>query len=233
MKKIDDIINQIHCADCLDFMKDFPDNSVDLVLTDPPYGIGLEYDIYDDTKDNWYALMLKLVPSCKRVSSMSIMPTCRIKAMGWIYANIPPDWLICWYKGSPGHRAFVGFNDWEPILVYGKNKGVQMHDYFYCQPTPFNNGHPCPKPLGWAMWFISRCTKPNDLILDPFCGSGTTCVAAKMLGRRFIGIDISSDYCKIARQRLEAVDTGVSVKEQNKGQMALFPAKNGGVSDGS
>ena len=63
----------------------------------------------------------------------------------------------------------------------------------------------------------------NKIILD-LCGSGTTCVAAKMLGRRYIGIDISEKYCEIARQRLEAVDTGVPVKEQRKGQGALFPA---------
>jgi len=72
-------------------------------------------------------------------------------------------------------------------------------------------------------WILERYSNPGDLILDPFCGSGTTCVAAKMLGRRYIGIDISEEYCKIARQRLEAVDTGVPVKEQNKGQMAMFP----------
>ena len=53
-------------------------------------------------------------------------------------------------------------------------------------------------------------------------GSGTTCVAAKMLSRRYIGIDISEEYCQIARQRLEAVDTGVPVKEQRQGQMPLF-----------
>jgi len=62
-----------------------------------------------------------------------------------------------------------------------------------------------------------------NIILDPFCGSGTTCVAAKKLGRRYIGIDISPEYCEIARSRLEAVDTGVPAKEARKGQGALFP----------
>ena len=59
-------------------------------------------------------------------------------------------------------------------------------------------------------------------VLDPFCGSGTTCVAAKMLGRDYIGIDISSDYVAIARERLRAVETGVPARERRAGQMGLF-----------
>ena len=84
---------------------------------------------------------------------------------------------------------------------------------------------------------MQRCvlyhSNPNDLILDPFCGSGTTCVAAKMLGRNYIGIDISEEYCEIARQRLEAVETGVPVKEQRKGQMALFNETDKGTVHGA
>ena len=215
-------VNEIICGDCLEVMKDWPDNCVDLVLTDPPYGIGLEYDDYDDTEANWYDMFSKTIPEMKRISRMAILPSCQISRFKWIYANYPPDWLICWYKGSPGTRSFIGFNDWEALLVYGRNNEINMHDYLNCQPTPFDNGHPCPKPIKWAKWLVERASNPNDLILDPFCGSGTTCVAAKMLGRRYIGIDISEKYCLIARQRLEAVDTGVPVKEQNRGQMALF-----------
>lgn len=77
-------------------------------------------------------------------------------------------------------------------------------------------------PVEVPVRVIEGWSQDQNLILDPFCGSGTTCVAAKMLGRRYIGIDISEEYCNIARQRLEAVDTGVPVKEQNKGQQALF-----------
>ena len=61
------------------------------------------------------------------------------------------------------------------------------------------------------------------MVVDPLCGSGTTCVAAKMLGRNYIGIDISEEYCQIARDRLKALDTGVPVAEAKAGQMGLFP----------
>jgi DNA modification methylase len=83
-------------------------------------------------------------------------------------------------------------------------------------------GHGAVFPVDLAAKAISGWTDINDLILDPFCGSGTTCIAAKMLGRRFIGIDISKEYCEIARQRLRAVDTGVPAKERGIGQMGLY-----------
>jgi len=74
-------------------------------------------------------------------------------------------------------------------------------------------------------YMVRRFTQPSDLVLDPFCGSGTTCVAAKKLGRRYLGIDISEEYCQVARDRLEAVDTGVPVKEKKNGQIPLFGEK--------
>jgi site-specific DNA-methyltransferase (adenine-specific) len=188
---------QIYHGDCRDVLPTLP--PVDLVLTDPPYGVGFEYLSHDDSLDKWRGLMAALVPWIRGNASMGILPSCQINQLAWIYANYPPDWLMCWYKGSPGHVAYIGFNDWEPLLVYGKIKGLQMHDYFYAQPeTP--NGHPCPKPLRWAKFILSR-TKA-ETIIDPFMGSGTTLRAAKDLGRKAIGIEIEERYCEIAANRL-------------------------------
>jgi DNA modification methylase len=82
--------------------------------------------------------------------------------------------------------------------------------------------HPTQKPILLFEKILEDYTNLHDLILDPFCGSGTTCIAAKKLGRRYIGIEISEEYCQIARERLRAIDTGVPVKEARKGQKALF-----------
>ena len=198
-----DYINRIICGNCLEVMKGIPDGVVDLVVTDPPYGVGLDYgENFDDSDQAWDSMFISLVPAVKRLASMVIMPSCQIKKLPFIYKHHPPDWLIAWYKGSPGHVAYVGFNDWEPHLVYGKPKGLCMHDYFQTKLVPADNGHPCPKPIEWARWLITRASKPGDVILDCFLGSGTTCVAAKQLGREYIGIEINSDYCKIAEDRL-------------------------------
>ena len=187
--------------DALELLKNLKDKEIDLCLTDPPYGINLNYDVYIDTEENWFKLMEKIIPELKRTCKMVIMPCCQIARLEWIYKNFPPDWLICWYKGSTGHSAYIGFNDWEPMLVYGKTN-TQMHDYFKVQPTPFDNGHPCPKPVKWARWIIERASKENDLILDCFNGSGTVTLVAKQLKRNYIGCDISKKYCEIAEKRL-------------------------------
>ncbi len=71
-----------------------------------------------------------------------------------------------------------------------------------------SKGHPAPFPYALAVDHIKSWTNEGDLVLDPMCGSGTTCVAAKDLGRKYIGIDISSDYCEMARKRLKTHSYG-------------------------
>lgn len=198
-------INRIYNEDCLETMSRMPNKFVDLCLTDPPYGIDLAYDNYVDSEDNWYALMEKVIPEITRVSRMVIMPSTKIQRMEWIYNNFPPDWLICWYKGSPGHASYLGFNDWEPHLVYGRTKNrLYMHDYFQTKPSPKKGtyDHPCPKPVEWAEWIIQRATEEGNLIYDPFLGSGTVAVVAERLGRNWIGSEISPKYCKVAEERI-------------------------------
>ncbi len=189
--------------DCMNIMKTMADKSVDLCLCDPPYGINLGYDVYKDTEENWYNLMGGVIPEMKRIAEMVILPSCQIKRLNWVYNNFPPDWLICWYKGSTGCSAHIGFNDWEPHLVYGKRKGVWMHDYFQARNDEKmgNYGHPCPKPIAWAKWLIEK--SKSQSVIDPFMGSGTTGVACKELGRNFIGIEISPEYFKIAKRRID------------------------------
>lgn len=197
------------CGDCIKVMKTFETKSVDIVVTDPPYGIGLRYDKYRDTEANWFKLMSEALPEIIRVSKMAILPCCRIVNLKWIYANFPPDWLICWYKGSTGHRSYIGFNDWEPHLVYGKvTDNLTMHDYFQTVSSPKKGtyNHPCPKPIEWANWILERTTKEGDIVLDPFVGSGTTCLSAKQMNRQWIGIDVSPEYCRIACDRLGVSD---------------------------
>jgi hypothetical protein len=62
--------------------------------------------------------------------------------------------------------------------------------------------HPCPRKLKHVSWLVSFWSEPDDIIIDPFCGSGTTLLAAKNLGRKAIGIEISPEYCALTVERL-------------------------------
>ena len=217
--------NTIICGDCLEVMKDWPDNCVDLVLTDPPYGLNIKYDKYDDSNSNLKKNAQKWIDEWRRVGNAVVF------APGvqniWIYP--PSDWIFCW-NYYPGHTyGKWGFSSWQPILAYGKDPF--LHSGMGCRDDMIiiqsandrDDGHPCQKSLKVWIEFVKRFSPhKNDIILDPMAGSFTTCVAAKMLGRRYIGIDISPEYCQIAEERLRAVDTGVPVKEARAGQGALF-----------
>lgn len=198
-------LNKIYNMDCLEGLKLIPDKSVDLILTDPPYGVNLNYDIYNDTMENWYKLIDNILPLMLLKSKKVVMPVCNINSMIYIIKNFEaPKWRLCWYKGSPGQRTpIAGFQDWEELFVWGEGFKPGIHDFFKVVPEKFDCGHPCPKPRDWARFLIRNFSKPNELILDPFTGSGTTLSAAKELNRNFIGFEISKEYCDIANKRLE------------------------------
>lgn len=171
------------------------------IITDPPYGIDFQYDSHQDDIAGWENLMKAFVPLAQK-ASIFVMPSCQIKRLPWWYKNFPPDWIIAWYKGSPGHVSAIGFNDWEPHLVWGKPP-KPMHDYFQTPLLIDKNGHPCPKPIAYSNWLVSRLSAESGLVIDPFMGSGTTGVACMNLGRKFIGIEIEPKYFEIACERIE------------------------------
>ena len=190
--------SEVFNMDCIDAMKAYPDNYFDLCLTDPPYGVNLKYNTYEDTLENWYNLMDKFIPEVTRISKMVIFPSCSINKLEWIYKNYPPSWIGCWYKGSTGHNSYIGFNDWEPLLIYGKIPKSYIHDYFNIPNTEKmgNHGHPCPKPIKWfrKIYQKSLYNTINPKVLDCFMGSGSSRIAADMDGYDFTGFELDKDY---------------------------------------
>ena len=192
----------IYCGDCREILPELP--PVDLVLTDPPYGIGLDYGSFDDTQDNVRALVSGVIPLCIKNASR-VMLTCGTRQQ---HLYPIPTWILCWLNRAGAYCNPWGFTCWQPILVYGKDpylsasKGSRP-DVIEHSETSEKNGHPCPKPIGfWSKLLLRGSISTSDLILDPFMGSGTTLVAAKQLGRKSIGIEIEERYCEIAVKRL-------------------------------
>ena len=199
----------LHLGDCLEYMKSMPDKSVDAVITDPPYGVDLNYFTYDDTFDGWKILMDNFIPEACRISRGTvIVPTSKFEGEVYLH-KFNPIWRVCWYKGASCTRSPVGFKDWETAFIFNEKPIKQIHDYFTSHANMVRKEiteHPCPKPLGWGLWFVDKLSQKGDTIFDPFMGSGTTGVAAIQLGRNFIGCEIDPDYFEIAEKRIKEAE---------------------------
>lgn len=110
----------------------------------------------------------------------------------------------CRWNGG-GHSAI-----WSHAIATDRN-GNERH-------------HTTQKPLDLFLRLIEQFTNPDDVVLDPFCGSGTTGVACLRLGRRFIGIEKDAKYAAIARDRLAAEGRGLSLSAARAGQTSIFDA---------
>ena len=218
-KEVDAVINGdsegcIVCGDCLEIMKDMPDGCVDAVVTDPPYGIGFPYHSYIDTRDSLEALVGSFVPLVKHAASRAAYILCGPTQIG-LYPQ--PIWCLAITWNTTGTFGKYGYNQWTPVLCYGPDikgfgnvNGTTKTDTLRISGgggvgfarTPIEKEHTCPKPITVMDLVIQRLTNQPEIILDPFCGSGTTCVAAKKLGRRWIGIDIEPKYVEIAKSRV-------------------------------
>jgi len=102
-----------------------------------------------------------------------------------------------------------GFTCWQPILAYGKNPYLANRlgsrpDIIISNERSEKNIHSCPKPLNvWCDILKKGSINENDIVLDPFMGSGTTAVACLKLKRNYIGFEISKEYCDLAEKRIK------------------------------
>ena len=211
MYKIKDIINKIHNNDCLKFMRKMSDKSVDLVLTDPPYGINenneknLSRGILTKPKDYGHYDWDKKKIEKKYFDEIFRISKNQIIFGGNYYGSILGDTscYIVWDKNNGNNDfadcelAWTSFKTAVRKYKYTWNGMIQENmknkEYRY---------HPTQKPVGLFSKIIEDYSKENDLILDPFLGSGTTAVACQNLHRNFIGIEKEEKYCKISRERL-------------------------------
>ena len=195
----DDAVTIYH-GDCREILSTLP--PADLVLTDPPYGVGYKYgNSYQDDAEGYEPFVLGAFQQMRENAPM-ILITTGMRNL-WLYP--PADWVLCWAKpGSTRRNGLGGFNEWEPVLVYGKRR---IYNDFKLLPTAPNlskdtGDHPAPKPIALYRWLVAVGSDNGATILDPFMGSGTTLRAAKDLGRKAIGIKIEERYCEIAAQRM-------------------------------
>ncbi len=224
MKYPDDFVNKIICGDCLEVMKQIPDKSVDLVLTDPPYNMGysgrgivnkfttFENDVMDEqAHTDWFNSILQQLNRVLK-DNTSIYIYIDFRNYARIYSIVSKYFsiknCIVWDKGSIGMGQHYRFQ--HEFIIYAikgnfkliiDKRNVSDIWQFNREPATFYQ-HPTQKPLYAMKKPLKHATIAGNIVLDPFLGSGTTAVACKELGRKYIGIEISPEYCKIANERL-------------------------------
>ena len=214
---LEELEGRIINADCMDILRELPDKSVDLVLTDPPYGIGADK-------------MLAKKSGRKEGKSKAICTFCEDK--GWD-KSIPPRAVFDEiFRVSQNQIIFGGnyFAEYLPNspcwLVWDKLNGttdfadaelaytsfkspVRIYKFLWNGMLQQNMAkkekriHPTQKPVDLFGQILRDCSEDGALILDPFSGSGTTALAARILKRRFICIEKDAEYWRASVERLE------------------------------
>lgn len=209
----------LRLGDCLDVMKNIQDKSVDLILTDPPYGINASTRTRSKSfgGDDGFSVMFFLDNYLREFARI-------LKDDGAIYIftryDVMPYWwlrtklyfqmknLIIWNKGGGGLGDLKGnyLPDYEMIIFATKGshklRGKRMTSVWNIKKEKAEY-HIAQKSLQLLKQVIVKSSSEGSLVFDPFMGSGTTGVACKELKRDFVGIELDSNYLEIAKKRIE------------------------------
>ena len=214
-------LNSVYQMDALEGLRMLADDSVDIVITDPPYGVR--------KKEEWDRLLYflenleKWLTECYRVSKYGVIWFCADKMLPYIFDiteknKIEFHRMLIWNKPPGSQYAGAMHNKlWyslEPILVFSKTsellkiKDAPSYGYatFDARTVPKKKyGHPTTKPLELMEWLVLHYTREGFTVCDPFSGSGSTLVACAKHNRNFIGFELQQEYVEIAKSRLENV----------------------------
>ena len=245
--------HKIIIGDALEELQKVPDDSIDLVFADPPYGLakkkGLgwkyskhitleeQWDIF--SKDDFFKFNVKWVKECMRIlkhggslwvcgsfhniyqlgNIIQTMTDLKINnSIVWFKPNAQPniscrmftescEHLIWATKNGNGKRWTFNYEDTKKHIHDSLNPvGKQTRNVWWIPVTPkqekWAGAHPTQKPEELLRRIILACTKPGEIVLDPFLGSGTTSAVAKKLGRNSVGIEKEKKYAEIVKKRL-------------------------------
>jgi len=267
--KIEEIVNTIINGDCIKVMSEMPEKSVDLIVTSPPYGVGIDYDTFEDDlefdqykvfSNNWLREAYRVLKDDGRIALnipyeinrqdkggrifmaaelWNIMKSIgfgfygivdleeqsphRSKTTAWgswmspsaPYIYNPKECIILAYK-KHHIKKIKGDPEWTATMVeqeggkekktYTEEQKKEFIDLVYGQWNYFADTKSMTKAT-FSMDIPTKAIKilsyRNDLIMDPFAGSATTCVAAEILDRRWVGIELSENYAEIGRKRVQ------------------------------
>lgn len=228
-------------GDCLDVLRKLPEKC-GVVLTDIPYGVGKEINGDKLPWEEWLPWVDERLAECVRVGRLAFSFFAATRLIRFIReTTVPPQFEINWHKPMMLHDTSLNGSPFlahrESILYWGptspKEAGKLGYDSVaYNAMWPRERraegiAHPTPKPVALLARSIPYWTRPEDVIIDPFCGSGSHLIAALRTGHRAIGIDNDERWVAESLRRIEEECHESSLGAANAGQEALFAAVGG------
>jgi len=242
-------LDKIYNNNCLSIIKKIPDNSIDLIITDPPYKVSQNYGGGTDA-DNLLNVssILKVFPELCRIlkNGRFLVSFYDNRILPFLFEAIRDTELVyrksiyLYRRWGNAHRWIGWMQCTDPIcfMVKGHDKPFYPNDikwkikhdcYIKDSPETDNTGHPAQKPLEVLEDIIHWCSNQEEIILDPYIGSGSVAVACKHLNRHYIGIEINKEYCRMIEKRIknipvkldsfivvnDALNTSIHQNEQN------------------
>ncbi|MBI2558145.1 site-specific DNA-methyltransferase [Candidatus Woesearchaeota archaeon] len=217
-------INKIYCMDAIKGIKQLEDESVDLILTDPPYGLSKK----GISNDEDLRLYFEILPECYRVLKKDtfFITFFSTKFIPEVFKNNPfkYHWQIVLYCPNGSVRSSIGYTKFMSVFIFKKGNPKikkQNKDIFIDSPgrkvEPLEGfiDHPTPKPTKFIKEILEMFSNEKDLVLDPFIGSGSTALACKDSNRNFIGFEIEKKYADLAIKRLKQKERNLSSFNQN------------------
>lgn len=213
-------------GDCLELMKQMKDKSVDLILTDPPYGMNFQSchrkekysKIANDVNLEWLPVCVSEMYRIAKENT-AIYIFCSYHNIDIFKQEFEKMFeiknLLVWIKNNWSMGDLDGnfASKTEFILFATKGRpmlrGKRDYNTLYFDRTE-NKLHPTQKPVDLCEFLLTKFTNEGDTVLDPFMGSGTTGVAAKKQNRNFIGIELNQQYFITAEKRINNVDMAIT-----------------------
>jgi site-specific DNA-methyltransferase (adenine-specific) len=210
-------------GDCLERMRKVADESVDAVVTDPPFGIGFRYgdgrEVANNPRDYWEWLRPRYLEAVRCLKPGGFVAVWQAQLnfrhfWDWFGDDIH---IYCAAKNFVQIRSIPINYGYDPVVMFYKPgpkplvpaKQSRSVDFFVANTAGIisNMGridkeHPCPRPLDQVVQILDNFVVPGGSVLDPFAGSGTIGVGCVGTGRRFIGIEIEPEMCRVAELRI-------------------------------
>lgn len=218
--------NEIYNIDCMEGLKLINDNSIDLVIIDPPYLLNIN-KVKNVSNMNKYAndlLNLKdgfdlkvldlLIQKMKKINIYIYCSKRQVKDLLNYFSNKNCNHeILTWHKQNPSPLINNNYLPDTEYILFFREKGVKLYGNYHTKRKYYISltnkvdkqkyKHPTIKPLELIEYHIENSSKEGDLILDCFAGSGTTLVGAINKNRRYIGFEIDKNYYEIAKKRIE------------------------------